>query len=152
MAVRFRFLSLTSLALWESSSTTQGPAGCAGAVTPVSLGRDALGRCPLIRALCPPHAWGSGPFLFMVGVVRSVFSVVSSSKVCWPRTTDSGRSGGIPLFTGNCARQLMVQALFLHLCILGKNSLYLSWQHPAALGTATSVPSCLSGPSTQLRT
>lgn len=88
MAVWFQFLSLTSLVLWESSSTTQGPAGCAGAVTPVSLGRDALGRCPLIRALCPPHAWGSGPFLFLGGVVRSVFSVVSSSKVCWPRTTE----------------------------------------------------------------
>lgn len=45
----------------------------------------------------------------------------------------------------------MVQALFLHLCILGKNSLYLSCQHPATLDTAMSVPSCLSGLSTQLR-
>lgn len=54
----------------------------------------------------------------------------------------------------------MVQALFLHsqtseflpLCILGRNSLYLSCQCPTALGTATSVPSCLSELSTQLRT
>lgn len=54
----------------------------------------------------------------------------------------------------------MIQALFLHsqtseffpLCILGRNSLYLSCRCPTALGTATSVPSCLSELSTQLRT
>lgn len=58
------FLPLISLHLWKSSSTTQGPAGCAGAVTQVSLGRCALAGCSLIQAFCPLYAQGMGPFLF----------------------------------------------------------------------------------------
>lgn len=145
----FCFFSLISLALWESSCTTQGPASCVGATTQVSLGRYALGRCPLIQAFCPPHAQGMGPFLFVVGATCLFCCLFPPRSAGHVLLSGYRRSGGIPLFIGDCARQLMVQALFLHLgtseslplCILGRNSLYLSCLRPAALGTATSVPS-----------
>lgn len=156
----FCFFSFISLALWESSCTTQGPASCVGAVTQVSLGRYAWGRCPLIQAFCPPHAQGMGPFLFVVGATCLFCCLFPPRSAGHSPLSGSGRSGGISLFIGDCARQLMVQALFLYsgtseslpLCILGRNSLYLSCPCSAALGTATSVPSCLSGLSTHLRT
>lgn len=51
------------------------------AVTQVSLGRCALGRCSLIQAFCPLCAEGMGPFLFC-GWCSLSFLLSIHSEVC----------------------------------------------------------------------